>query len=142
MKNIINRRQNPSTIPGESTTPRRQNPKRLWTGAIWIPLRHAAAQLGLSKRTLLRAHQNCILPLGKKKGVWYVRKEVLTSTPLLSIGKAAKHIGIHYETARNWAKVGKLLAVRLPKGRSMWSLWRRVSLAEIGKAKGRKYQRP
>lgn len=46
-------------------------------------------------------------------------------TKLLSIGEAAKRLGVHINTLRRWVESGRIHAVRLPSG------YRRFEVREI-----------
>ena len=101
-----------------------------------LRLRKAARRLGVSPRTLLRAFKakrlELFMPPGSRR--WRVEPGALRAAALISLGRAAELLGIHYETARRWVKRRKLKVYRdAPRS------WARVSLQEIGRLRGSKY---
>ena len=79
-----------------------------------LRLRRAATMAGVCPKTLLRASRIGRLTLLKHplKDRWIVSRQSLWAAPILSLGQAARRLGIHIETARRWIKRGKLKAIR------------------------------
>jgi len=131
--------QNPSDFVGSIPRPQLATMTSFTArNSRWLSLRAAARLTGLSKKTLLRAGWDKRLKLAKsrKSHRWYVRQDVLVAAPILTLGRAARLIGIHYETARRWVADGKLSVFR-PVGKAY--AW--VSLAEAYRGKEKKYLR-
>ncbi len=91
--------------------------------------------VGLSKKTLRRRRALLRLVKGKRTGRWYVRTDILMRAPILTLGRASRRIGVHYETVRRWVKQGKLNAYRRLPPSSGIRTARMISVASIVRLK-------
>ncbi|HVA67122.1 MAG TPA: hypothetical protein VNK24_09410 [Elusimicrobiota bacterium] len=105
--------------------------------AAYVGIGEAAKMLGVSRWALFNAAKESRLRLVKnRRGFYYVRKDDLEDAPILTLGKAARLSGRHYETLRRAAKRGELKTIRrIVKG---WngkpcSGYRHVSLREAAR---------
>ena len=105
-------------------------------GSRYYTLSRAAKYLKVNKRILLRAHQQGFLRLLKVDGRWQVAFMTLITAPVFTTGHAARRLGIHYATAREWVAKGWLQPVTV--GYSPSKPRRRVSFVEIESAKKRR----
>lgn len=101
----------------------------------WEVLSVAARRAGVCKRTLLRTYLRGRLTLKTPAdggGVWRVRWEDLRRAPLLSMGQAAKQLGVHVTTVRRWAGWGLVAPSKFRLAKSYRDESRNFVLDEIG----------
>lgn len=98
----------------------------------WLNLTSAGRLLGVSRKTLWRFWKAGYLRLarGKYTGRLYAHKDRLLVLPVYPLGRAARLIGVHYETLRLWAKRKKVMVWNL-RFTKYGKGWRRVSIREI-----------
>jgi len=103
----------------------------------WLFLREAAKKAGVSKKTLFRAYAygQLVLRKGNRSGRWWVRWSAVRNAPLITAGRAAKRIGVHYETVRRWLKANAIQASQWLPPSSGIRAARRLSLSEIDRIK-------
>ncbi|MBL0058267.1 MAG: hypothetical protein IPP35_03975 [Elusimicrobia bacterium] len=96
----------------------------------------------MSKKTLWRFGRARYLPLvrGRRTGRLYALREHLLELPVYPLGRAARLIGVHYETIRQWIKRGKISAREI-KFTRFGRGWRRVSIREIIRVSEKKGKR-
>lgn len=103
---------------------------------MYYTLSRAAKYLQVSKTILFRAHQQGFLKFKRVNWVLQIPFMKLITAPVFTIGHAARKIGIHYETAREWVAKGWLKPVTV--GHCRVNPQRRVSYVEIELAKKRR----
>ena len=67
----------------------------------WLTLEQGAQIVGVSVSTLIRAVHEDRLKLEPINGRYGVRQSVVLSAPLLTLGRAAKRIGVSYAAMRD-----------------------------------------
>ena len=108
-------------------------------GPRYYSLKEAAGLVRLSKRSLQRAHMQGLLRLRRAGIHWYASHMALITTPLFTVGHAARELKIHYETAREWVAKGWLKPIVV--GHTRCRPTSRVSMLEIQRAKARRKKR-